>query len=244
VATATAVAAFVILFIWVNRPLPVDDGVTEERTRMAERLITLGRYGEAEPWAERAEHGDPRPGVLHFRLGQRLLARVQPDFAIANFEKALRFDPGRPEVEYMLGETLLDARRPQDAIPHLRRALDAGFQPETTGYDLVRALGAAGDRTGAIGVLKNVRPARMDDAERWVALGDLGMQLEEPGLSETFFRRAIAIRPDLASAQFGLGVVCANTGRMSEARIHAQEALRLDPGSERAKRLRDALSGP
>jgi tetratricopeptide (TPR) repeat protein len=238
---AVAGAAFTLLLAAVNRPLAIDDGVAEERVRMAERLVTLGRYDEAERWASRAENVYSRPGLVHFRLGQRLLTRDQPAAAIMHFEKALQFDPGQPEVEYVLGETLLDARRPEDAIVHLRRAVDAGFHPDLAGYDLVRALGAAGDRVEAVRVLEKLRPARDDDAERWAALGDLGIKLQEPQLAATFFRKAIAARSDFAPAYLGLAVTEANRGLLSDARKHLQEALRIDPHFERARQLQEIL---
>src|ERR1044071_7092759 len=68
-------AAVAILVVFVSRPLVVDEGIAEERTRMAERLITLDRYDEAERWAAKAEPISSRPGVLHFRLAERYLAR-------------------------------------------------------------------------------------------------------------------------------------------------------------------------
>jgi len=226
---ALASAAFVALFIWVNRPLQIDDGVAEERTRVAERLVTLGRYQEAEHWAERAEQGSPRPGVIHFRVGQQLLAHDQSAAAIAHFQKALRFDPGQPVVEYALGETFLDAERPQEAVAPLRRALEAGVHVDQAGYDLVRALGAAGDRAAAVRVLQGVRPAREDDAERWVALGELGLQLQEPKLAETFSRKATAARPDFAAGHGQLGVDLNFQGRWSEAAREFEVAVRLNP---------------
>jgi tetratricopeptide (TPR) repeat protein len=238
---AIAGAAFAALFVWVNRPLHLDDGVGEERTRMAERLITLGRYGEAEQWAARAEEAAARPGITHFRLGQRLLVRGQRDAAVSHFEKALRFDPGRPEVEYVLGETLLDAQRADEAIPHLRRAFEGGVHIDGAGFDLVRALGATGHRDEAIDVLRTVRPAKDDDAERWVQLGELGMQLRDASLAETFFRRAIGVRPDFGPAHLGLAAASATFGRLPEARVQAQEALRLNPNDERAKQLLQTL---
>ncbi len=226
---ALASAAFMVLFVWVNRPLRLDDGVGEERTRMAERLVTLGRYEEAERWAVRAEQVAPRPGVIHFRLGQQLLAHDQSAAAIAHFQKALSFDPGQPMVEYALGETFLDAERPQEAVAPLRRALEAGVHVDQAGYDLVRALGAAGDRASAVGVLQGVRPAREDDAERWVALGQLGIQLQEPRLAETFSRKATSARPGFAAAHRQLGVVLNFEGRWTEASRELEEAVRLDP---------------
>jgi tetratricopeptide (TPR) repeat protein len=224
-----ASAAVVALLVWVNRPLRLDDGVAEERTRMAERLVTLGRYEEAEHWAVRAEQASARPGVIHFRLGQQLLAHDQSAAAIAHFQTALRFDPGQPVVEYALGETFLDASRPQEAVAPLRRALEAGVHVDQAGYDLVRALGAAGDRAAAVRVLQGVRPAREDDAERWVALGQLGIQLQEPRLAETFSRKAISARPDFAAAHGQLGVDLNVEGRWTEAARALEEAVRLDP---------------
>ena len=238
---AIATAAFAVLLATVNRPLEIEDGLAEERVRMAERLVTLNRYNEAEQWADRAESVSPRPGLVHFRLGQRLLTRDQSAAAIRHFEKALRFDPGQPEVEFVLGETLLDAYRPSEAIVHLRRALDAGFHADLAGFDLVRALGAVGDRDGAIDVLRNIRPVRQEDGERSVSLGELAMQLRAPELAERFFAQAIATQPDLASAHFGLAAASAALGRLAEARVHLEDTLRLDPGSERARRLQQAL---
>src|SRR5262249_53242784 len=166
-APAAIVAA---LLIAVNRPLAYDDGVGEERTRMAERLITLGRVDEAERWADRAAAATRQPGVVHFRLGQRLVVASQPAAAIAHFQQALAADPDQPVVEYALGETLLEAERPRDAIAPLRRALEAGVHPDEAGVDLVRALGAAGERDEAIRVLHYVGKAAPTDADRCVAL--------------------------------------------------------------------------
>ena len=104
-------AAFLVLFAWANRPLHLDDGVAEERIRMAERLVTLGRYGEAEEWVGRAAQIYPYPGVVHFRVAQRLLAHDQEDAAIADFETALRLDPKQAVADYALGEAYLDAGR-------------------------------------------------------------------------------------------------------------------------------------
>jgi predicted Zn-dependent protease len=124
-------------------------------------------------------------------------------------------------------------------------------------------------------VLQRVRPAREDDAERWDALGELAIQLQEARLAETFSRKAISVRPDFAaghgqlglglnlerrwteaareleesirldpldpSPHIGLAVAEANVGRLADARLQVEEALRLDPQSEPAKRLQLAL---
>jgi tetratricopeptide (TPR) repeat protein len=226
--------ALIVLLVWVNRPLPFDEGVAEERTRMAERLVTLGRYDEAEDWTDRALQAHGQPGTVHFRVAQQLAAHDRYAPAIAHFQKALTLDPNQPVVSYALGATLLEAARPQEAIPHLRRAFESGDRPDVVGYDLVRALGAAGQPDDATRVLERVHPARDDDAERWVALGQLALQLRDARLTQTFARNAIAVRPDLAAAHGLLGDGLNLDGRWSDAVRELDEAIRLDPRSAAA----------
>jgi len=226
---AVATTVFFAVFAWVNRPLRLDDGIAEERTRMAERMVTLGRYEEGEQWAARAAQVHPRPGAVHFRLAQWLLVHDQSAAAIAHFQKAIEFDPSQPIADYALGETFLDAERPKEAIAHLRRALEAGVRVDQAGYDLVRALGATGDRVAAVGVLREVRPARADDATRWAALGQLGNQLQEPDLAEMFCRQALAARPDFAPAHAQLGLSFNMRSRWADAARELEEAIRLEP---------------
>ena len=223
---AVAVAALLIV---VNRPLAYDEGVGEERTRMAERLITLGRLDEAERWADRAVAATRQPGVVHFRLGQRLVVASHTDAAIAHFQQALAADPDQPVVEYALGETLLEAERARDAITPLRRAIEAGVHADEAGIDLVRALGAAGERDEAIRVLEKLAEVPAADAGRSVALATLAVQLQQPRLAEMLSRAALAARPGFAAAHAQLGASFNLSGRFSDARRELEEAIRLDP---------------
>ena len=222
---AAAVAA---LLIAVNRPLAYDEGIGEERTRMAERLITLGRVDEAERWADRAVAATRQPGVVHFRVGQRLVVAGQPTAAIAHFQQALAADPAQPVVEYALGETLLEADRPREAIAPLRRAVEAGVHADEAGVDLVRALGATGERDEAIRVLEQVGKAATDP-QRCVDLARLAVQLQEPRLAEMFSRAAFASRPGFAAAYAQLGASFNLSGRFADARRELEKAIRLDP---------------
>lgn len=221
-------AVIVGLLIAVNRPLAYDEGVGEERTRMAERLITLGRVDEGERWAARAAAANRQPGVVHFRLGQRLVVANQAAAAIAHFQQALAADPNQPVVEYALGETLLEAERPRDAIAPLRRALEAGVHADEAGVDLVRALGAAGERDEAIRVLEQVGKAATDP-QRCVDLARLAVQLQEPRLAEVFSRAALASRPGFAAAHAQLGASFNLSGRFADARRELEQAILLDP---------------
>jgi tetratricopeptide (TPR) repeat protein len=208
---------------------------------MAERLITLDRYDEAEQWAARAEPVYSPGGVLHFRLAERYLARDRHADAIRHLEKSIQFDPGRVEVEYALGETLLDESRPREAASHLRRAFEAGFRRDQSGLDLVRAFGAIGNRDAALAILRQLRPAQNADAQSWLTLGELAMQLRAPEDAAEFFRGAISARPELSTGYFDLAASEMAMGRIPDARIHVQQALKLNPNDERARRLEQML---
>ena len=66
-------AAFVVALLLINWRPAIRDGRLDEGLRMAERLITLGRYAEAEPWVSRLVSQAPRPSVVHITSGRHLL---------------------------------------------------------------------------------------------------------------------------------------------------------------------------
>jgi len=68
-----------------------------------------------------------------------------------------------------------------------------------------------------------------DDVEIWLRLGRLSARSEGPAAAEPFFRRAVQLQPEQASArqQYGLNLVV--LGRLEEAMRELQEAVRLDP---------------
>jgi len=229
------------LLVLVNLPLKVDDGVAEERTRMAERLVTLGRYAEAEEWAKRAEERSEQPGILHVRLAEGLLARGRPDDAINHLKKALESDPGKPEIEYMLGETYLAEGRPYDAAECFRHAVAGGFRVEQASFDLARSLAATGDRDGAVRVLQGVNAVAVNDAERALGMGELGMQLRDAVVAAEFFRRAVVLSPESGDPYFDLAAAELAQGHAGEAKTQLQNALRRDPGNQRFREMERML---
>lgn len=68
-----------------------------------------------------------------------------------------------------------------------------------------------------------------DDAEVWLRLGRLASRSEGPAAAEGFFRRAVQIQPEQASArqQYGLNLVLLD--RLDEAARELREAVRLAP---------------
>lgn len=236
----TLCAAFLVFANW---PLGLDDGRTEERTRMAEEYAAQGRSDDADAWAAKAEEGNPQPALVELRVGRALLAHGDPATAVRHLQRASDLDPGHAQIEYALGQALLDAGRPRDAVPHLKQAVAHGVRSDVAGFDLARALAADGDRDEAIGALATVTPANRGDAASWLALGDFAVQLDAPALEEKFYAAAVSADPDNATARLNLAVVYAQQGRTEDARRNAEAALKLKPDYAKAKQLLSALPG-
>ena len=219
---------FVILFALANWRHGLHDGRWEEGLRMAQRLVILGRYDEAEQWVARLEPQAPRPGMAHKGVGMQLLVVNQPDRAIAHLAKAHELDPGQPTVEYTLGQALFRAGRAKDAVPHLQHGFDAGIEIPLGGYDLAVALQEVGDLRGAAETVRRVRLSEDTDPEVWLRVGRLATEVKAPDAAEPFFRQAVRMRPDQASArqQYGLNLLV--LGRIEEAARELTEAVRLD----------------
>jgi 4-amino-4-deoxy-L-arabinose transferase-like glycosyltransferase len=185
--------AFVVVFAAANWRHALHDGRWEEGLRLAEHLVTIGRYDEAEQWVETLETTAPRAGVAHYGVGVQLVA----------------------------------ARQGARAIPHLRRAFDAGIAQ--SGYGLAAALEQSGDLPAAARVIHGIRLSDRDDVEVWLKVGRLAMQVKAPGEAERFFRQAVAMRPNQASARLQFGLDLLILGRCDEAIRELSEATRLDP---------------
>jgi tetratricopeptide (TPR) repeat protein len=152
----------------------------------------------------------------------------QPTAALNHLERAQANDPGRPEIEYALGQALLATGHAVEAIPHLRRGFDAGIEIPQGGYDLVLALQKTGDTEAALEVVRRIRPVE-NDAEAWLRVGRLAVELRGPDVAEQFFRRAVVILPENASGHQLLGLNLLVLHRYEEAASELGEAVRLNP---------------
>jgi tetratricopeptide (TPR) repeat protein len=240
-AEAVGLVALIGLAFITNRPMKADDGRAEERTRMAEAMVAREQFDEAEHWVTEAERIHPHPGMLHFRVGQLLLAHNRPGIALNHFQRARQIDPSVPIADYAIGQALLGASRPKEAIPHLEAALKAGVQADLAGFDLARARAAIGDRAGALQVLQSVKPENQDDLQAWTMLGEFARQLEAPSLAAAFFGQAVRLAPRAPNVRQDLGHALAMMGRYPEAIVQFEQAVALDP-SDPAAHLNLAVS--
>ncbi|MEZ5319556.1 MAG: tetratricopeptide repeat protein [Vicinamibacterales bacterium] len=231
-ALAVPAVAAAALLVAANWPLGLRDGRWEEGLRMAQRLVILQRYDEADQWVARLEADHPpRPGAAYYGVGLQLLVGGQAERAVPLLTRGLEVDPGRPNTEYALGQALLQTGRTAEALPHLRRGFDGGTEIPMAGFDLASALIAQGDLPGATAVIPKIQPPDTGDPEPWLRVGRLAMEAQAPELATPFFQRAVQIRPDQAGARQQLGLNLLVRQQYDTAARELAEALRLDPRS-------------
>lgn len=228
-AMAAPAAVVAVLAVPLNWPLGYQDGRWDEGLRMAEQLVILDRFAEADQWVDKLRQAPWSRGVPDYIVGRQLLLKKQTASAVAHLERAVTLDPKEPAVAYTLGQALLQAGRPTDAIEHLTRGFDGGAQVPLAGYDLALALEATGDFAAAAKVISRITPGPDDDVEVWLRLGRLATGVKAPEVATRFFAKAAAMRPDQASArqQYGLNLLL--RGRVEDAAGELAEAVRLDP---------------
>lgn len=266
---------FAMALVFVNWPRDLHDGRWEEGLRLAERLVMVKRYDEADEWVRRLEENAPRRGAAHYTVGLQLMASDQDDAAVRHLTKAHELDPDNAPVTYALGQALLEDGRASEAVAHLQRGFDSGIPLPSGGYELAAALHATGNLPGAVGVIRRLRLGDHADPELWLKIGRLATQAKAPDAAEPFFRQAVRLQPQSAAArvQLGLNLLILEQydeavrelseavrldardpdavahlaygelrlGRLTEARAHADAALRLDPGHPMAKSVAGAI---
>jgi tetratricopeptide (TPR) repeat protein len=224
-------ACLALLFVAANWDFGLDDGRAEERTAMVLSHIERHEPQEALRLLGRLEPEHPQPGVLNFRAGRAFASQGETALAIERFERALGIDPGQPEVRFSLGEALLDAGRTAQAIPHLRAAFEAKVRREVSGYDLARALAGVGERQQALDVLRSIVLPTDADANSWLGLGELALQLDDPQLAGRLLNEASVRAPDVGVIHEKLGLALALLNQPTGAIAQLEEARRLDPRS-------------
>jgi tetratricopeptide (TPR) repeat protein len=223
-------AALGVLFVLANWRIEATNGRWVEGLRLAQQLVVLKRYDEADRWAAWLEtHDPPRPGAGRYGVGAQLLALDDPQRALPYLEAAHQANPGDVSVGYDLGRALLKLGRAPAAVRHLRAGFDAGIEIPGGGVDYAAALQSTGDRAGAADAIRRVNPSEKDDEQAWLRLGRMAMEVKAPEVAEPFFRHAVQLRPDLAAARQQLGLNLLVLGRFDEAARELADAVRLDP---------------
>jgi 4-amino-4-deoxy-L-arabinose transferase-like glycosyltransferase/Flp pilus assembly protein TadD len=218
------------LAVPVNWPLHTDDGRWIEGLRLTQQLAIHQRYDEAEVWVRRLDANRPHDQAsARYGMGAQLLALNLPDRALPYLEEAHREYPQNAAFEYGYGQALFKVGRTAEALPHLKRGFEGGVELPAGGYDYADALRTAGNFAAAAQAVSRITVAENADADAWLRLGRLAMEVRAPETAEHFFRHAVEMTPDDAGARLQYGLNLLILERYDEAAHELTEAVRLDP---------------
>ena len=155
---------------------------------------------------------DPNDFEAHMNLGAILLSRLDAQAGVSELRAALRLEPNRPEVCNMLGLGLATLGRNSEAIGEFERALRARPDYASARFNLATAQAKAGKIDEAVENLRQLVAANPDDPAATKRLAD-----------------ALTVR----------GTLLLRDGKRSEAVAQFDEALKLDPFNEDARKNRE-----
>jgi tetratricopeptide (TPR) repeat protein len=163
------------------------------------------------------------------QLAGVLARRGRYDEAFAHYGAALRADPGDAFAYTSYGATLAERGRLEEALAAHRHALAINPDLMEAHANLGNALHQAGRGEEAMHeyeVALRLRPS----AEVYNNIGVILLKANRPADAATSFRRALALREDLALLHENLGRALAAGGDRAGARLEYERALQLDAG--------------
>lgn len=176
---------------------------------------------KAEKWDEAVQAGEklvkekPESAEAHLWLGR---AYVQKTLKVSFVSQLGWAKKGKAALEKSIA---LDPRYADPRVDLIQYLANA---PGIAGGGMDKAR----DQVKELDALDPVRGAQMN--------GYLLLKDKKSAEAEAEYRRAVALKPDLATSHWRLGRFLERAGRKDEAKASYREALRLDPALEGAKK--------
>ncbi len=136
------------------------------------------------------------------------------------YERALAFDNTNADIYYNLGVVLLEQGRHKEALAYLNMALELDpdhSQALLNSAMLIQETGNSNLRNTALDRLHRLVTRGKANERVYFNLGMLSMDDKDLAQAETWFRKAIEVKPDFRSALFNLALLLSDSGRPLEA---------------------------
>jgi tetratricopeptide (TPR) repeat protein len=211
--------------------------MTERDTPLPIALLEGGRPDLAEPQLRELLAKQPLEGALYAMLAESLVQQGKSSAALEAARQALRLAPDFCASHAAMAKALAVAGRIRDALPEALAAvahdpLDPAHQAQLAAVYVDLRCPRDAERAARAGLA--LRPTDLD------CLGQLGAALIDLGrLAEArdVLAAALAAHPEAPALHYALGLALLLAGERLDATDELAEAARLDPSSERARRL-------
>jgi tetratricopeptide (TPR) repeat protein len=229
----------VALFAAANWRLPLHDGRWEEGLRLAEHLVTIGRFDEAEEWARTLETNAPRRGVADFGVGVQLRAAGQHARAVPHLHRAV--EAGLPQGGYELAAALQQTGDLQAAARVIRDITLREQDDAETSLKIGRLAMQAKVPDEAERFFRQAVAMQPDQAGARLQYGLNLLVLDKCETAIAELKEANRLDATDPEPLAHLAYCEVKLGRVGEARSHAEAALALDPNHGLARQVRSAV---
>ena len=186
----------------LRRCLQLNSSFDQAMTALARDLHQQGKDDEARQWVDKALQVNPKDLKAWYQKGWMSIT-LEPDVAIAAFEKALVIQPSFALAHRDLGILLLQKRRFREAASHLEQAASLGLSHAR----LYNFLGIAYSRTDRYRDAVKVYTKALDEepnfAEAHLNLSYAYQKLNRPGDARAEYQSACRLDSKLCQYQPG-----------------------------------------
>ncbi len=186
-------------------------------------------------------NGDQPAG--QYRLAQFAMARKQPADAAARLRLAVKWDPFSPPLRSALAQVLSQLELTNEAAGELRELCRLEPDSGDDRFQLGLALAEAGQKDAALQALQEAVKLDPEHARAWYNLGVAWSAAGQIDKSLEALARAAALAPADPQIPCARAQILAHAGRFDEARLAAQQALRIrsdyPPAQDLLRRLDD-----
>ncbi len=157
--------------------------------------------------------------------------------AIELLERLVRERPTDAEVAHTLARAYLLANQPERLLAWAPQRLAQTPRDSQLRMLLARTRLQLGDTAGAIATLEEQTPPLLLDSDYHALLAALYQQAGDWQRSAAVYRQLVALRPEQAAWQLGLGIALEQLGEDAEAAGHYRQAARGTTLDESARRF-------
>jgi tetratricopeptide (TPR) repeat protein len=158
-----------------------------------------------------------------------LLAKKQPEEAVAVFQQAVSYWPEVPEFRYNLGNALRDAGHLDEAIAAFREAIHLRPDLREPYENLGNVFQAKEDFQQAVETYRKAISISPGAVGLHYNLGGALQQLDQYDQAIDAYRTAIAVEPGFSAAYNNLGGALLASGRVDEAIAAFRQTVAIEP---------------
>jgi tetratricopeptide (TPR) repeat protein len=204
----------------------------ESARNMGISFLELQQPAAALPYLQKAVRINKWDVQARRDLGRALLQLGRGQDALENLDEALEIDPNDAKAHTLTASVLMGQGRQEEAMSHLRRALSLQPEDVETKTQLANLFLQLQQNRDAAELLRQILVLRPDDPDALKNCAWLLATVSEPDLRNgdravTLAERARVRAPQNPFIQATLAAAYAEAGRFREARLVAENALRI-----------------